>query len=131
MCSIKITSKYYSIDIELTLDGKAFLCEHNLSVFASENYCTLYHGYEYDKKNESELWNFIVSLYKEFLLYRKYKIKDDLYLENGLVKRYFRDLLVCIPFSEELTDNIIDEVHNICDTINDSPYFKYNYYFSV
>ena len=131
MWEVKITTFYCNINIELYFNEKPVISEYDLSVHTDKKLSTLYYGTTYNDSYKSDLWNYIHSLYKEFILYRKYKIIDDLYLENNVMKRYCGDLLISVDFSEKFVDNVIDEVESMCVYINCCPCLTYDYYFTV
>ena len=123
---IRLKDKYAQIDI--LLNKVVILREEYLSVYTDEKESTLFYGNA--KKYTSYLWEFVKSMYKEFVQYRKYGDIDDLGIssENN-IERYYHNALVSIEFSEEFVDNVIFEIENLRDKINGSPLYKYEHLF--
>jgi len=145
MWEIKLTIKHNRVRINILLNKTVVLSESNLAIHVGDDHskCELYMGNHYEKGFTSHMWEFIESLYKEFILYRKYGDKDDLDLDTlgtgdndgsntkEIINRYYCDALIPMTFSEELVDNVISEVDKMCKSINNSSHHKYKKYFFV
>jgi hypothetical protein len=132
MWEIKITPVQNKINISILLNKTIILTEKYLSVHIENKKSVLFIGNVYDENDYSYTWEFIESMYKEFVLYRKYKNIDDLNLDKDhIMRRYYSDAIIPIKFSEKLVDNVIFEIENMCKYINNSPFYKYKNFFII
>ena len=132
MWEIKLNIKHDLVCIKILFNKTVILSEDYLSIHIEGDKSLLYIGNKYNDGVNSRMWEFVKSLYKELVLYRKYGDKNDLDLDtNDILNRYYCDALIPITFSERLVDNVIFEVEKMCKSINNNHLHKYENCFIV
>lgn len=123
MWTFQASYKHNCVFLCLKFGSRSVISEEYLSLAVVNDTLKIY--IDEDARVKSDLWEYISSLYKELLLYKKYNNKYDLALDKNILSRYCGSATIHIPFTNTFANSVIDGINNLKDEINSHIENKY------